>query len=220
MLHGVLGARRNLTGFARQLARAAPDWQFLLVDLRNHGASAALAPQFHPAPHCVMTAAQDVHALLRHLRIFPRALIGHSFGAKVALEMVELARPLPLPVQVWALDTAPGPVAPSQYLDNNDSPADLIPYLQSLDMPLPTKEYLTNALMSGGFSQAVAAWAATNLCETEDGEGVDWLFNLDGVADMYYSYAETDLWPTLDNLPEGAHAPATPAARAACSRWR
>ena len=107
-------------------------------------------------------------------------------------------------MQVWALDTAPGPVAPSQFLEPNDSPADLIPYLQSLDMPLPTKEYLTNALISGGFSPAVAAWAATNLRESDNGTGLDWLFNLDGVADMYYSYAETDLWPTLDNLPEGA----------------
>ena len=46
--------------------------------------------------------------------------------------------------------------------------------------------------------------AATNLRESDNGTGLDWLFNLDGVADMYYSYAETDLWPTLDNLPEGA----------------
>ena len=34
--------------------------------------------------------------------------------------------------------------------------------------------------------------------------GVDWIFNLDGIAEMYASYEACNLWPEVETLPEGA----------------
>ena len=81
LIHGVMGSRRNLHSFAKSLSREVPNWNFLLVDLRCHGESASIAKRSDP--HTVESAAADVHALLRKLRITPRCLIGHSFGGKV-----------------------------------------------------------------------------------------------------------------------------------------
>ena len=108
------------------------------------------------------SAAADIHALLRHLRVIPRALIGHSFGAKVALSMIEQAIPLPWSIQVWVLDTAPGPL-PEGGFSEGDSPADLIAYLRQLQMPLPSRDSLVHSLRNAGFTDGVSQWAATNL---------------------------------------------------------
>lgn len=37
VLHGLLGSGRNWGGFIKALHAAAPDWRFVLLDLRNHG---------------------------------------------------------------------------------------------------------------------------------------------------------------------------------------
>ena len=64
-----------------------PSWQVLLVDLRCHGESAQLEQQPAP-PHSVESSAKDTLTLLSRLKIFPEALVGHSFGGKVVLRWV------------------------------------------------------------------------------------------------------------------------------------
>ncbi|GAU12435.1 hypothetical protein TSUD_229690 [Trifolium subterraneum] len=77
-LHGILGCRKN--------------W-----DLRCHGDSASMKKR---GPHTVASAALDVLKLVRDLRITPRVLVGHSFGGKVVLSMVDqAAKPLARPVK-------------------------------------------------------------------------------------------------------------------------
>ncbi|KAK9270633.1 hypothetical protein L1049_026215 [Liquidambar formosana] len=88
LLHGILGCRKNWGTFARRLAQEFPTWQFLLVDLRCHGESASIKKR---GPHTVASAALDVLKLVAKLRITPRVLVGHSFGGKVVLSMVEQA---------------------------------------------------------------------------------------------------------------------------------
>ncbi|PNY15028.1 esterase/lipase [Trifolium pratense] len=96
-LHGILGCRKNWGSFAKRLAREFPMWQFLLVDLRCHGDSASMKKR---GPHTVASAALDVLKLVRDLRITPRVLVGHSFGGKVVLSMVDqAAKPLARPVR-------------------------------------------------------------------------------------------------------------------------
>lgn len=70
------------------------------MDLRCHGESVGLADA--PAgPHTVHTAASDIITLLRNLKLFPRTLIGHSFGGKVVMSMTrQFGMVLPRPVQV------------------------------------------------------------------------------------------------------------------------
>ncbi len=117
-------------------AQRFPSWQVLMVDLRCHGDSApltppgsgphkcvrtqhdelsarplrphaTLTPALLPGPaHSVASASADVLGLLRQLKLFPTMLIGHSFGGKVVMSMVQQfggSGALPKPVQVRRL---------------------------------------------------------------------------------------------------------------------
>ena len=98
--------------------QAYSSWQVLLVDLRCHGESALVQQQGHLLPqasrrqqqHCLEGAAADILALLRHLKLFPEVLIGHSFGGKVVMSMADqfgrIGPRLPRPVQVSVAPTA------------------------------------------------------------------------------------------------------------------
>jgi esterase len=79
-LHGIFGMGTNFRGVAKSLAAAAPDWDFVLVDLRGHGASQGFAP-----PHTLAAAAADVEALSREIGLEIAGVAGHSFGGKVLL---------------------------------------------------------------------------------------------------------------------------------------
>ncbi|TVU36270.1 hypothetical protein EJB05_18197, partial [Eragrostis curvula] len=114
--------------FAKRLAQEFPMWQFLLVDLRCHGDSASIKKR---GPHTVASTARDVLKLIVQLRLNPRVLVGHSFGGKVALSMVEqAAKPLARPVRVWVLDATPGKVRAGG--DGEDHPAELIEFLRRM----------------------------------------------------------------------------------------
>ncbi len=112
LIHGILGRKENLSSFAKMIVEGFPSWQVLLVDLRCHGESAALPATRAAAAggeHSLHAAAGDVLALLRTLRLFPRVLIGHSFGGKVALSMVQQfgAARLPRPLKVRRAPAGP-----------------------------------------------------------------------------------------------------------------
>ncbi|EXB75378.1 hypothetical protein L484_012752 [Morus notabilis] len=157
-LHGILGSRKNWGTFAQRLAQEFPTWQFLLVDLRCHGDSASMTKR---GPHTVASTALDVLKLVRQLRITPRVLVGHSFGGKVVLSMVEqAAKPLARPVRVWVLDATPGKVRPGG--DGEDHPAELISFLSKLPKEVSSKRHIINALLQEGFSKDVAQSKAAN----------------------------------------------------------
>ncbi|HEX2207108.1 MAG TPA: alpha/beta fold hydrolase, partial [Longimicrobium sp.] len=80
MLHGIYGSGRNWGTIARRLVEARPEWGVLLVDLRNHGQS-----QGFTGPHTLMASAGDLDRLVEHLDFHAAAVMGHSFGGKVAL---------------------------------------------------------------------------------------------------------------------------------------
>ncbi|KAH9611974.1 hypothetical protein KSS87_007136 [Heliosperma pusillum] len=152
LVHGILGCRKNWGSFARRLAKSFPMWQFLLIDLRCHGDSASMKKR---SPHTVAAAALDVLKLVSQLRITPRVLVGHSFGGKVVMSMVEqAAKPLARPVKVWVLDATPGKVRPGGH--GEDHPAELISYLRRMPEKIPSKQYVLDALVQEGFSKDVA----------------------------------------------------------------
>src|SRR5579862_164898 len=84
-LHGILGRGINLRMIARRFVEARPDWTAWLVDLRGHGQS----PKSTPEPS-IEAAARDVVALAARAELPLRAIAGHSFGGKVALEVARL----------------------------------------------------------------------------------------------------------------------------------
>ncbi|KAL0359984.1 UNVERIFIED_CONTAM: protein ABHD11 [Sesamum radiatum] len=197
LLHGILGT------FARRLAKEFPKWQFLLVDLRCHGDSASLKKR---GPHTVASAALDVLKLLGQLKLTPRVVVGHSFGGKVALSMVDqVAKPLARPVRVWVLDSTPGKVRAGA--DGDDHPAELISFLSTLpnevttssaELKVSSKRDVMDALVQDGFSKDVAQWVVTNLRQNgvngASSSNFSWVFDLKGIAEMYQSYEETNLW--------------------------
>ena len=78
LLHGLFGMARNLGGIARALA---PTHRVIALDLRNHGASPHGSPADYP------TMAADVLHTLSHMNALPAAVMGHSMGGKVAMEL-------------------------------------------------------------------------------------------------------------------------------------
>ncbi|XP_031478423.1 uncharacterized protein LOC116249316 [Nymphaea colorata] len=205
LLHGILGSRKNWGSFARRLASQFPMWQFLLVDLRCHGDSASIKKN---APHTVASTALDVLKLVGKLKITPRVLVGHSFGGKVALSMVDqAAKPLARPVKVWVLDATPGKVRPGG--DGEDHPAELISFLSKMPNKVSSKQVVINALVQEGFSNDVAQWVATNLRPVGpsplSSSGFSWIFDLEGIEKMYESYEETNLWKIVEDVPRGVH---------------
>ncbi|OVA04789.1 hypothetical protein BVC80_8529g3 [Macleaya cordata] len=205
LLHGILGGRKNWASFARRLAQEFPMWQFLLVDLRCHGDSASIKKK---GPNTVASAALDVLKLVAQLRVTPRVLVGHSFGGKVALSMVEqAAKPLARPVRVWVLDATPGKVRPGG--DGEDHPGELITFLSTLPKQVSSKRGIVNALIQDGFSKDVAQWVVTNLRQTSSPgsslSSFSWVFDLKGIAEMYNSYEETNLWKIVEGVPRGVH---------------
>ncbi|KAL2513373.1 alpha/beta-Hydrolases superfamily protein [Abeliophyllum distichum] len=205
LLHGILGSRKNWGTFARRLAKEFPKWQFLLVDLRCHGDSTSLKKR---GPHTVASAALDVLKLLGQLKLTPRVLVGHSFGGKVALSMVEqVAKPLARPVRVWVLDATPGKVRAGA--DGDDHPAELISFLSKLPIEVSSKKDVVNALVQDGFSMDVAQWVVTNLRQTRingtSSSSFYWVFDLNGIAEMYQSYEDTNMWKIVEDVPRGVH---------------
>ncbi|KAJ1286546.1 hypothetical protein BS78_03G360800 [Paspalum vaginatum] len=206
LLHGILGSRKNWGSFAKRLAQEFPMWQFLLVDLRCHGDSASIKKR---GPHNVASTALDVLKLVVQLRLSPRVLVGHSFGGKVALSMVEqAAKPLARPVRVWVLDATPGKVRAGG--DGEDHPAELIEFLRRMPTRVSSKQEVVDALVKGQFSVDVARWVATNLRRSNpvgqrSSSSFSWTFDLNGISEMYKSYEDTNLWTTVENVPRGVH---------------
>jgi len=164
----------------------------------------------------VESAARDILQLLNYLKVFPKVLVGHSFGGKVVLSMAhQFGQTLPRPVHAWVLDTLPGQVS----FDGEgiqDRPFELIKTLQAIPLPLPSRSALVHHLTLNGFSNAIANWMTTNLQQISQ-QGFTWMFDLNGIEDLYKSYEMTSLWPLLHTPPEGLRIDFV---RAECSHFR
>ncbi|MED5374645.1 MAG: alpha/beta hydrolase [Myxococcota bacterium] len=195
ILHGILGSGRNWSSFARALSKRCPDWQFLLVDLRAHGRSPTLSP-----PHTVTACAGDLRTLTRQRGQAPAAVIGHSFGGKVALAY---GRDFPEGLeQVWALDSQPG--AQPQGMSDSDV-VQVMTALRQVPLPLERREDLMPQLSAHGLSRELALWMTTNLTRNPDGPGLVWRFDLEAATALIADYFRLDLWPVLERPPHGPH---------------
>src|ERR1700730_2570534 len=84
-LHGILGSGANWRTFARQITAARPPWGALLVDIPLPRDSAV---GFDP-PHPLESAARDiVFAIQARPGTSVHAVLGHSFGGKVGIDVV------------------------------------------------------------------------------------------------------------------------------------
>jgi pimeloyl-ACP methyl ester carboxylesterase len=153
MLHGILGRRRNLFGFARLFVKQFPHLRVLLVDLRNHGESQGLH-----GPHTLAACAEDLHSLFTLLSIEPRSIIGHSFGAGVAFTF---AVQHPLLRSVWLLDALPSLAADEPRKMGSEIEKILSALAQC--SPAESKHAFGQCMLAEGVRSPLVAWLSMNL---------------------------------------------------------
>lgn len=186
--HGIYGSGRNWGSIARRVVEARPEWGALLVDLRMHGGSAGF-----PGPHTLAAAAADVDRLVEHLDFHAAAVLGHSFGGKVALVYGKHhAEGLD---QVWVMDSTPAVREPS------GSAWRMIEAVRSLPETFTSRAEAVEGLETKGYPTGVAQWMAMNL--EPRGERYAWRLDFDAVEEMLRDFFRTDLWEMVESPPPG-----------------
>jgi esterase len=187
VLHGIYGSGRNWGTIARQLVQQRPEWGALLVDLRMHGGSQGFEP-----PHTLAAAAADVDALVEHLDFHAGAVLGHSFGGKVALVYTQHhAQELR---QCWVVDST------LEVREPSGSAWRMIEAIRALPPEFPSRKEAVAGIEAQGYPSGIAQWMAMNL---EPVEGVyRWRLDFDGVEMMLRDYFRTDVWETVLEPPE------------------
>jgi pimeloyl-ACP methyl ester carboxylesterase len=203
VLHGILGSGANWRTFARRVATACPGWAVVLVDLRAHGLS-----QGAPPPHAIATAAADLVRLEAHLAapaegrprgLAVRAVLGHSFGGKVALAWAAQRAEAPGSTaldEIVVVDSAPGPRRAPE-ADDPGGAAAILALLASIPEPLPSRERFVELVLAAGHAKAVAEWLAMNVRRADDGFRLR--LDLDAVRALVADYFAADLWPALES---------------------
>jgi len=187
-LHGFFGSGRNWAAIARGLIRVRPDWEAVLVDLRLHGESGGA-----PAPHSLAACALDVERLAETLHggTGPTAILGHSFGGKVAI----LAASEPgLPCeQVWVIDSTPAKGVTGAGAQR------LLELIATLPDEFEDRKSGADAVEAAGFPRFVAEWMATNLVRRDD--RYRWRFDVNDMRQLLTDFFESDLWAIVEQPP-------------------
>jgi len=186
VLHGILGNHTNWRSFARGLAARLPGWRFALVDLRNHGDSDGA-----PGPHTLAACVDDLEALERSLGNPIEAVIGHSFGGKVALELARRASPdlraaFVLDASPQKYDVLPGA---------DHEVRKVLAALDAVPQPLAKRADVVDAITAQGLPVGIGRWMTTNLKRTD--AGFVWTFDLTAAQEMLADYFARDLWGPL-----------------------
>jgi pimeloyl-ACP methyl ester carboxylesterase len=205
-LHGMLGRGNNLRTIARRFLEQRPTWDAWLVDLRGHGAS----PKSSPQPS-LGAAAEDVLALCRQAPPIG-ALVGHSFGGKVALEMLrrrlqpprsDVAPPLSALAHVVTLDSNPGVRRPEE-VQGPDSALAVMARLRTLPQQHASRAAFVEAALATGLSRSLAQWLAQSTEATPQGT-IRFALDLDELQALLLSYFTVDLWPLFEQPPPSVH---------------
>lgn len=198
MLHGIYGSGGNWRTFARKLVERRPDWGAVLVDLRMHGQS-----QDAPAPHTVAAAAGDLAVLAKKLAADGkpvRAVLGHSFGGKVA--MVHRAGAGPELMHTWVIDASPS-AQPGAMDDPDNTVARVLRTLQSLPPSFPSRDDFMARIDAAGFAPMLGQWLALSL----DRRGDAYVLRLDPAVmeELLTDYYRLDSWPAVERGPGSIH---------------
>lgn len=195
-LHGILGRGSNWQSFARRLIEltteaGATGWGALLPDLRMHGDSQAL-----PGPHTVAAAVEDVHALIGGLDRPVEAVIGHSFGGKVAVSL--LRDPPPTLRQVWVLDAAPSAKGGRT---QDDLIRRVLDALAELPAQVQSRSEFIERLRAARVEDSIAKWLAKNLVRNSAGLG--FALDLNAIEALLADHDAVDVWPLVESPPAG-----------------
>ena len=191
-LHGILGSGSNWRTFARRFVDAHPGYGALLVDLRLHGGSLEVA-----GPHTIQAAAQDLVELAATLSVPVEAIVGHSFGGKVALAYVDRCHGAL--DRAFILDSTPGTRIDQR---GSESTVRVLALLGSIG-PTPTRKAFVEQVVAAGQSLGLAQWLAMNLEQRGDAFVVK--LDLQAVGELLEDYFRRDLWELLERPPGRVH---------------
>lgn len=198
-LHGILGSGANWRTFAKQIVAAEPAWGAVLVDLRLHGES----QQGFPPPHTLAAAASDVQELIATLErengAPVRAVLGHSFGGKVALELAR-QRKGDLD-QLFVIDSTPSARPDGR---GSESTAHIVDLLTQLPAEFPDRAAFTAWIEERGVSRPTAMWLAMNVRPVTNTTRFVFRVDVAGIREMLADYFRVDLWDILEHPPATA----------------
>ena len=162
---------------------ARPDYACWLIDLPFHGDSGK-------GGHgdTIHGIAADIRQWLEQQRVAPDAILGHSFGGKVALALAGGAPDRSL--QIWVVDSTPATRQPS------GSAWEMLRSVRALPPAFSSRGDVVDRLVADGWSPGVATWMATNL--RREGDLFVWKLDFDTMERLLHSFFETDLWPVVD----------------------
>jgi pimeloyl-ACP methyl ester carboxylesterase len=190
-LHGILGSGANWRSFARHIVSASPSWGAVLVDLRLHGDS---LHGFSP-PHTVSAAADDVARLMDRLAApsATLAVLGHSFGGKVAIELArEKAAQLS---HLFVVDSTPS-ARPDQR--GSAGTTHIVELLRELPDDFADRSAFTTWMEKRGVSRPVAMWLAMNVRPVPLTTRFVFRIDVAGVRAMLKDYFERDSWSVIE----------------------
>lgn len=187
VLHGIYGRGRNWTTISKRFVVERPDWAAVLVDLRHHGDSPAMTP-----PHTIDNAATDLANFEDATGLHAAAVVGHSFGGKVALAHAE--RGHDHLEQVWIVDSTPEARPPA------GSAWGMMAAIRAMPSTFASRAEAGALLQGAGFSAGVAAWMTSNL-EYDEGRYV-WALEFDAMEQMLRDFFAGDFWSVVEAPPE------------------
>lgn len=197
-LHGIMGSANNWRGFAQLLLNeiGPRGWQILALDLPNHGETKKSS-----MPACDLACiTKKVAQTIKALNIEPHAIVGHSYGGKIAVLLaLEFLTHLP---QVWVLDSVLGKLhnaAPLESEAKAKTTWQIIEILQQIKWPVLSRNKLVEQLVALGVSRQIAAWMTTNLKSGEE-SGLVLKFDPKVIKAMLADFLQTDLWPKISEL--------------------
>lgn len=188
--HGILGRGANWRGFARGLLAELPGWGAILVDLRAHGGSRGV-----PGPDSLEAAAADLFEVFDAYPV--KAVVGHSFGGKVALE---LSRHRAIE-QLFVVDSLPG-ARPDR--EGSEGTVRVVKMLRHAPAFFVDRAAFQDYVTEMGFSKPLALWLSQNLDPIDDGYELG--LDIGRVEALLHDYFVTDLWPAIDPPPQATTA--------------
>ena len=186
-LHGILGRGSNWRGFARRLVQDVPRYGAILVDLRAHGES-----QDVPMPDDLPSAARDLLPLVDARPV--RAVLGHSFGGKVALELMKL-RPVE---HLFVVDSLP---AARPDPDGDTGTMRVLKALDTMPASFVDRDAFQTYVQRLGFTKELGAWLSQNL-DAVNGGGYELGLDLSRVRTLLDDFFLRELWPVIDPPPD------------------
>lgn len=207
LLHGFLGAGRNLASLARFLVAEHPDLRVIVPDLPGHGQSPPMSA------HSDLDAiAQSILELVEQNCQGPVDLFGHSLGGRIAL--AALGRAPTTFRRVAMLDISPSAVGIL-----GGGLQQVLECLMQAPATAQDRRQMRQFFIDAGVSQALSDWIVMS-GYMHDG-CFQWRIDRQRLRDFHQRTSQTDLWPIVEGwakLPTNTR-PALMLARGSASNY-